>query len=128
MKVFITLIAILPGLIISLTGLTGWLLAGGIFISLISGTASYVLIMKMINKMRIPAEKLKDKPEIGTTTFLHPLQDTSKYGAELIPLLINILNNITVQTESAAIEIGDAFKKIIEKANEGACEANTGGN
>jgi len=125
MKVFITLIAILPGLIISLTGLTGWLSAGGIFISLISGIVSYILIITLINKMTAPAENLKHKPGTDTTAFLQPLQDTSKYGAELIPLLINILNNITVQTESAAIEIGDAFKKIIEKANEGACEANT---
>ncbi len=125
MKVFITLIAILPGLIISLTGLTGWLSAGGIFISLISGIVSYILIIKMINKMTASAENLKHKHETDTTAFLQPLQDTSKYGAELIPLLINILNNITVQTESAAIEIGAAFKKIIENAKEGACEANT---
>jgi len=125
MKVFITLIAILPGLIISLTGLTGWLLAGGIILSLISGTVSYILIIRMINKMTAPAKELKDKPEIDATAFLQPLQDTNKYGAELIPLLINILHNITVQTESAAIDIGDAFKKIIEKAKEGACEANT---
>ena len=75
--------------------------------------------------MTAPAKELKDKPEIDATAFLQPLQDTNKYGAELIPLLINILHNITVQTESAAIDIGDAFKKIIEKAKEGACEANT---
>lgn len=125
MKVFITLIAIVPCLIISFIGLTGWLFACGILLSLTSGIASYILIMKMIQKMSTPADKLNDKPKIDAAAILQPLQDTSRYGAELIPLLINILNNITVQTESAAIEIGDAFRKIIEKAKEGACEANT---
>lgn len=124
-KLSITILAILPGLIISLIGLTGWLLAAAIVLLLLSGTASYVLVIKITNKINAAADKLKDKPETDSTAFLQPLQDTSKYGAELIPLLINILNNITVQTESAAIEIGDAFKKIIEKAKEGAYEANT---
>src|SRR4030067_1579895 len=125
MKLVITLIAIVPCLLISLIGLTGWLSAFGIFLSLISGTASYVLLIKMIDNRRGTARISINKPEIDTAALLQPLQDTSRYGAELIPLLINILKNITVQTESAAIEIGDAFRKIIEKAKEGALEANT---
>ncbi len=125
MKLFITFLAIVPGLTISLMGLTGWLLAGGIALSVISGISSYALTTKMLKKDKMQPTELKDNRDKDTLKLLQPLQDTNNYGAELIPLLINILHNITVQTESAAIEIGDAFKKIIEKAKEGACEANT---
>jgi len=125
MNLFITLLSSLPTLIITLIGLRGWALAGGIALSLIAGIISYVLITEMLSKAEKRIAGIKDDSGTKTTVLLQPLQDTNNYGIELIPLLIKNLQSITVQTETAAIEIGDAFRKIIEKAKEGADEANT---
>ena len=75
-----------------------------------------------MDKKREEREELAGKE---SATLLHPLQETNQYGIEMIPILIQNLQSITTQTEKAALEIGDAFKKIIEKAREGADEANT---
>jgi len=125
MNLFITLLSSLPTLIITLIGLRGWAFAGGIALSLIAGIISYVLITEMLSKAEKRIVGIKDDSGTKTTVLLQPLQDTNNYGIELIPLLIKNLQSITVQTETAAIEIGDAFRKIIEKAKEGADEANT---
>jgi len=125
MNLFITLLSSLPTLIITLIGLRGWAFAGGIALSLIAGIISYVLITEMLSKAEKRIAGIKDDSGTKTTVLLQPLQDTNNYGIELIPLLIKNLQSITVQTETAAIEIGDAFRKIIEKAKEGADEANT---
>ena len=125
MNLFIALLTSLPALLVTLIGLKGWALAGGIAFSLISGIISYVLTMKISNKTERQAAGMKEDIGIDTTALLQPLQDNNNYGIELIPLLINNLQSITVQTETAAIEIGDAFRKIIEKAKEGSEEANT---
>ncbi|MEK6583787.1 MAG: methyl-accepting chemotaxis protein [Nitrospirota bacterium] len=125
MKLFIALLSSLPTLIITLIGLRGWALAGGIALSLIAGIISYVLITELLSKAEKRIAGIKDDSGTKTTVLLQPLQDTNNYGIELIPLLIKNLQSITVQTETAAIEIGNAFRKIIEKAKEGADEANT---
>jgi len=125
MNLFITLLSSLPTLIITLIGLRGWAFAGGIALSLIAGIISYVLITEMLSKAEKRIVGIKDDSGTKTTVLLQPLQDTNNYGIELIPLLIKNLQSITVQTETAAIEIGDAFRKIIEKAKEGSEEANT---
>ena len=125
MNLFITLLSSLPAFIITLIGLRGWAFAGGIALSLIAGIISYVLITEMLSKAEKRIVGIKDDSGTKTTVLLQPLQDTNNYGIELIPLLIKNLQSITVQTETAAIEIGDAFRKIIEKAKEGADEANT---
>jgi methyl-accepting chemotaxis protein len=125
MNLFIAILSSLPTLIITLIGLRGWALGGGIAFSLISGIISYVLTMKISNKTERQQAGMKDDIGIDTTALLQPLQDNNNYGIELIPLLINNLQSITVQTETAAMEIGDAFRKIIEKAKEGSDEANT---
>ena len=125
MNLFIALLSSLPTLIITLIGLRGWAFAGGIALSLIAGIISYVLITEMLSKAEKRIVGIKDDSGTKTTVLLQPLQDTNNYGIELIPLLIKNLQSITVQTETAAIEIGDAFRKIIEKAKEGADEANT---
>ncbi|MEK6560796.1 MAG: hypothetical protein AABZ07_03600, partial [Nitrospirota bacterium] len=125
MKLIIALLSLLPTLIITLIGLRGWALAGGIALSLIAGIISYVLITELLSKAEKRIAGIKDDSGTKTTVLLQPLQDTNNYGIELIPLLIKNLQSITVQTETAAIEIGNAFRKIIEKAKEGSDEANT---
>lgn len=125
MKAYNILLASLPALLITIFTLHGWGMAAGTMIALTSGTTSYLITKRWCNTMD---KGIKDKIEVNkkeSLALLHPAQDTAHYGIELIPILIQNLQNITTQTEKAAIEIGDAFRKIIEKAKEGAEEANT---
>lgn len=119
------ILAALPALLITIFALKGWEMAAGIILSLSAGTISYLYTRRYLNKRnRISEDKsvcAENKPAIQDL----PIHDATHYGIEMIPILTQNLRNITEQTEKAAIEIGGAFKEIIDKAKEGAEEANT---
>lgn len=100
-------------------------MAGGIILSLSGGIISYLYTRRYLSNMnRISEDKsvsAENKPAIQDL----PIHDATHYGIEMIPILTQNLRNITEQTEKAAIEIGSAFKEIIDKAKEGAEEAKT---
>lgn len=99
-------------------------MAGGILLSLISGVLSYLLTAMWHSKFEISSKKKTEDEKNKPDNVLPAVQDITHYSIELIPILTRNLQNITTQTEGAAMEIGDAFKKIIEKAKEGSEEAN----
>lgn len=125
MKTYNLLLALLPTLLISTFVFHGWGMAAGIVSSLALGMISYAMTTQWRNKVDKEIERQIEAERNRAMTLLHPAQDVTKYGIELIPILIQNLQNITAQTEKAALEIGEAFRKIIDKAKEGSEEANT---
>lgn len=125
MKLYNSLAASIPALLITIVALHGWGMAAGILFSISAGIITYWITLKGDKALNKEIEARIEAERNNFTTFFHPLQDITHYGAELIPVLVQNLNNITVQTEKAALEIGEAFNTIIEKAKEGSEEANT---
>lgn len=125
MKIYLALLASLPALLITMISAQGWILVGGIVISLFTGTTSYILTNKWSLLLHKNMEKYIEKGRNDTAPLLNSVQNTAQYGAGLIPILRLNLQNITVQTEKAALEIGDALNKIITKAKKGSEEVNT---
>ena len=54
-------------------------------------------------------------------TFESPLHDKT----HLIPVLVNQLQEVSQQTESAALDIGERFMNIVERARRNTCDAET---
>jgi len=54
-------------------------------------------------------------------TFESPIHDK----AHLIPVLVNQLQEVSQQTESAALDIGERFMSIVERARKNTCDAGT---
>lgn len=123
MKIYNPLIASAPVFLISIFALQGWVMAGGIVTAVTAGTAIYFITVRRELELHKEIENRIEAAQRNSTTILHPAQDITHYGVELIPVLVQNLNNITVQTEKAALEIGEAFNTIIEKAKEGSEEA-----
>lgn len=128
MKLYIPLTTIIPIVLLSVYALRGVDLLGGIVLSVIAGTLTYIITCRLVSsgtgdKSRV-SDDSKSVSGVGGS-FLDKafLKEVSNYGMELIPLLVRNLQNITEQTERAALEIGNAFREIIEKAKEGSEEA-----
>lgn len=125
MNIYNILPASIPALLITILALRGWAMTAGMAASVAAGFTAYIIAKRWNDRVE------KEKGEIITEEGkrfagrLQPVQDAAHYGAEMIPLLIQNLQNITTQTEKAALDIGDAFRKIIDKAKEGAEEATT---
>ncbi|MBI5193567.1 MAG: hypothetical protein HZA08_09030 [Nitrospirae bacterium] len=113
----------LPVLIISMTALQGWWLAGGLILSLVSGFATYLFTKNNSSNIQKTLKEKSNNEDNKQSVQLPPVHDATYYGIEMTPILINNLKNITDQTEKAAMEIGSAFRLIIAEAKEGAEEA-----
>ncbi len=94
-------------------------------LSITSGIISCLFTKRLCKTSDKKMENQVAVEQKNSTDLLQPVQDTIQHGIGLIPVLIQNLQNITTQTERAALEIGGAFRKIIEKAKEGSEEANT---
>ena len=125
MMAYSIILASLPPLIVIIFAPHDRVIAAGVILSLSSGITSYLFMKSWHNAIDKKAEEREEITGKESATLLHPLQETNQYGIEMIPILIQNLQSITTQTEKAALEIGDAFRKIIEKAREGSEEANT---
>jgi len=125
MKIYNSLIASLPTLLISIFVFHGWVMVAGIISAVILGTISYGTTAKGHNKIYEEMKKQIEDERGKATALIDPAQEVIRYGIELIPILKENLQNITIQTEKAALEIGEAFRNIIDKAREGSEEANT---
>lgn len=119
------ILSTLPVLIISVIALQGWWLAGGIILSLVSGLITSLSTKNYLNNIQKPVNGKSNVEDNKEVIQMPPVHDATHYGIEMTPILINNLRNITEQTETAAMEIGSAFRDIIAKAKEGAEEANT---
>lgn len=123
MMTYSFILASFPPLLISITALHGWVMVAGITASGISGITSYLIAKKWCNKVSKTSVDQLEEERSRSMSLFHPVRETTQYGIELIPILIQNLGNIMAQTEKAALDIGNAFRKIIEKAKEGSEEA-----
>lgn len=119
------ILSTLPVLIISVTALDGWWSGSGIILSFVFGFATYVYTKNYLKNIQKPVNGKSNVEDNKQPIQMPPVHDATHYGIEMTPILINNLRNITEQTETAAMEIGSAFRDIIAKAKEGAEEANT---
>lgn len=86
---------------------------------------TYIFTKRYFNKINKTLTEKLSKEKSNPVIQLPPVHDATHYGIEMIPILIQNLQNISEQTEKAALEIGGAFREIILKAKEGSEEANT---
>ena len=117
--IFILLISILATLVENLT--LRIILNAFIYISFL--TSVYFFRKKQIqdikNEFRLQVNQKVSEIEGLLKPFDMPLHDK----ALLIPVLVNQLREVTQQTESAALDIGDRFMNIVERARKNTADA-----
>jgi len=117
--IFILLISILATLVENLT--LRIILNAFIYISFL--TSVYFFRKKQIqdikNEFRLQVNQKVSEIEGLLKPFDMPLHDK----ALLIPVLVNQLREVTQQTESAALDIGDKFMNIVERARKNTADA-----
>lgn len=88
-----------------------------------AGLIGYLSIKKSLADLkaeRMKAEK-KHLSEIGTA--IEPIAKLLSERVRIIPVLTNQLNDVTQQTESAAMDIGEKFMNIVQRARNQASKA-----
>jgi methyl-accepting chemotaxis protein len=117
--IFILLISILATLVENLT--LRIILTAFIYISFL--TSVYFFRKKQIqdikNEFRLQINQKVSEIEGLLKPFNMPLHDK----ALLIPVLVNQLREVTQETESAALDIGDRFMNIVERARKNTADA-----
>ena len=117
--IFILLISILATLVENLT--LRIILNAFIYISFL--TSVYFFRKKQIqdikNEFRLQVNQKVSEIEGLLKPFDMPLHDK----ALLIPVLVNQLREVTQETESAALDIGDRFMNIVERARKNTADA-----
>lgn len=59
----------------------------------------------------------------GMEGMIKPMEDSLRDKAQLIPVLVNQLQEVTQQTETAALDIGEKFMSIVERAKSNTSES-----
>ncbi len=117
--IFILLISILATLVENLT--LRIIFTAFIYISFL--TSVYFFRKKQIqnlkNEFRLQIDQKVSEIEGLLKPFDMPLHDK----ALLIPVLVNQLREVTQETESAALDIGDRFMNIVERARKNTADA-----
>ncbi len=89
----------------------------GLFLSV------YLLVLKLYRtKKRFIVEGDRKRYDI-LDDYIIKIKESSEYGINLIPVLINSLEGVVAQTEKAALSIGENFGKIVKSSKDGAEEA-----
>jgi methyl-accepting chemotaxis protein len=95
----------------------------GLSVSLVIASVSYSLIKRHIQKIQ---QELADEHMAQKTEFenmMEQIRDPLRDKSKLIPVMINQLQEVTSQTEEAALDIGNRFMNIIKTARNQASEA-----
>jgi methyl-accepting chemotaxis protein len=78
--------------------------------------AAFIMVKNRVNKLT-HTEKLKNNHQVAEMkNLIEKIQASLQERAELIPVLVNQLQEVTQQTETAALDIGNRFMNIIERA------------
>ncbi|KPK02399.1 MAG: hypothetical protein AMK71_02305 [Nitrospira bacterium SG8_35_4] len=98
-------------------------IAAGLAVSLAVVSLSFLFVKRYTKKLQ---QELNDEKITQRTEFermLEQLLDPLRNKPKLIPVLINQLQEVTTQTEEAALDIGNRFMSIIKSARTQASEA-----
>lgn len=79
-------------------------------------SAGYVFIKTYINDMQSGHEEEKKRSILCVETIMKSTKRPLQGNAQMIPVLVNQLQEVTQETESAAMEIGGRFMNIAERA------------
>jgi methyl-accepting chemotaxis protein len=126
LKIYLKLISALFLLIVPsfIEGTLLRVIITGIICSVVIITAS-MLMRKHLKTLKITLQK-KDKKGLSEIESLITAIKSPLYEKEqLLPVLITQLQEVTQHTESAAMDIGERFMNIVERAKNQASEAST---
>jgi methyl-accepting chemotaxis protein len=98
-------------------------IVAGLAVSLAVIAISYLFIKRYIKKMQqeFTDEKMTQRTEFES--MMEQVRDPLRDKSKLIPVIINQLQEVTSQTEEAALDIGNRFMNIIKTARSQASEA-----
>ncbi|HDH04176.1 MAG TPA: hypothetical protein ENH01_00460 [Nitrospirae bacterium] len=82
-----------------------------------------VFIKKYIKSLHLKYETDKKQRLSNVATLIKGMNDPLHEKSQLIPVLVNQLEEVTQQTESAAMDIGSRFMNIVERARNQSSEA-----
>ena len=85
--------------------------------------AAAVFIKKYIKSLHLKYETDKKQRLSNVATLIKGMNDPLHEKSQLIPVLVNQLEEVTQQTESAAMDIGSRFMNIVERARNQSSEA-----
>ncbi len=77
---------------------------------------SYLLMKKSLKQLKGEIKKTQSKHLSEIETAMMSTARTLTERAQMIPVLTNQLNEVTEQTESAALDIGERFMNIVQRA------------
>jgi len=95
----------------------------GLAISLAIASVQYLFIKRYIKKLRHELNDNKMTQRAELEHMMEQILDPLRNKPKLIPVLINQLQEVTTQTEEAALDIGNRFMNIIKSARSQSNEA-----
>lgn len=87
-----------------------------IFLYSIFVSAGYVFIKRYIKNLKSGCEEKNTEYESGMEALTSIIKEALHEKSQLIPVLVNQLQEVTRQTESAAMDMGERFMNIVERA------------
>jgi methyl-accepting chemotaxis protein len=90
---------------------------------LIAGSLAYFMIRKRAQRFREQSEALEKKHMAEIEAVVAPIAKLLQERAQIMPVLVGQLKEVVDQTENAALEIGDKFMSIVDRAQAQASKA-----
>ncbi len=94
-------------------------------VCLSAAAAGLVLMRRHAKNIENKLDTEKKQYISGMDTVIKTMQKTLHEKSQLIPVFVNQLHEVTQQTESAAMDIGERFMNIVERARSQSSEAST---
>lgn len=88
-----------------------------------AGLIGYLSIKKSLADLKAEQLKAEKKHLVEIKTAIEPIAKLLSERVQIIPVLTNQLNDVTQQTESAALDIGEKFMNIVQRARNQASKA-----
>ncbi len=88
-----------------------------------AGLICYLSIKKSLAELKAEQMKAEKKHLSEMETAIKPIAKLLSERVQIIPVLTNQLNDVTQQTESAALDIGEKFMSIVQRARNQAKKA-----
>jgi hypothetical protein len=86
---------------------------------------SYAFIKKYISALEEKLNSDKEQQALQMEKLLETMKRPINEKTELIPVLVRQLEEVVQQTESAAMDIGDRFMNIVERARSQSSDASS---
>jgi len=115
----VLLIVLIPSLI----GDTTIRIAAAAVAMAIAGSIAYCIIRNRARRFREEIEAQEKKHMAEIETILAPIARLLQERAQIMPVLVGQLKEVIEQTENAALEIGEKFMNIVDRAQTQASKA-----